>query len=192
MGQTIIVGPSGVSFDGSTLGGPTNTGTQLGIVGGLSIAEIGSSIAVINGQTFTVGPGAIPITTTINGHTITIGTTGLGIAGGTTLAFPFNPSIETVTAGGITFSEIGSSLAVIGGKTFTIGPGATPTTDLYNGQTISIGSGGIGFSTTTFTGVPASTEGVHSSTKNGAGNLRPACIYGVLGISIVMVTGYYI
>lgn len=193
MGQTITIGPSGVSFDGSTLGGPSNIGTQYGVVGGLSIAEIGSSIAVINGQTFTVGPGATPVTATISGHTITIGTGGVGIEGGTTLAYPFNPTFETVTAGGITFSEvIGSSLAVIGGKTFTIGPGATPTTDIINGQTISIGPGGIGFSTTTFTGVPTSSTGVHTSTKSGAGNLRPASIYGVLGICIAMAVGYYI
>jgi hypothetical protein len=192
MGQTITIGPSGVSFGGSTLGGPSNIGTQFGIVGGLSIAEIGSSIAVINGQTFTVGPGATSVTTTISGHTITIGTNGVGIEGGTTLAYPFNPTFQTVTAGGITFSEVGSSLAVIGGKTFTIGPGATPTTDVINGQTISLGPGGIGFSTTTFTGVPTSNTGVHTSTKGGAGNLKPASIYGVLGICIAMVIGYYI
>jgi len=116
----------------------------------------------------------------------------VGIEGGTTLAYPFNPTIQTVTAGGITFSEVASSLAVIGGKTFTIGPGATPTTDVINGQTISLGPGGIGFSTTTFTGVPTSNTGVHTSTKSGAGNLKPASIYGVLGICIAMVIGYYI
>jgi Pyruvate/2-oxoacid:ferredoxin oxidoreductase delta subunit len=43
----------------------------------------------------------------------------------------------------------------IGGKTFTFGLGANPTTDVYNGQTISIGHNGVGFKTTTFTGATA-------------------------------------
>jgi hypothetical protein len=174
-GDTVTIGPSGVSFDGTTLGGPGHsTGTQLGIVGGLSVTEVGSTLAVVDGTTLTVGPGITPTTTVVNGQTITLGSSGLGI-GGATLTFPFNPTTQAVTAGGVTFSEVGSSIVVIGGTTFTFGPGAKPTTDVYNGQTISIGPGGVGFKTTTFTAATST----HTGKKNGAGGLRP--MFGVLG-----------
>jgi len=200
-GETITIGPSGVSFDGTTIGGTVHpSGTQYAIAGGLSITELGSTLAVISGTTFTVGPGATPITTVINGETVTIGPTGVAV-GGATLTYPLVVPTQTLTAEGITFSEIGSSLAVIGGKTFTFGPGATPTTDVYNGQTISIGPGGLGFATTTFTGVfttsTSSTDSAespsvatHTSKKNGVGRLRPG--FGLLGTCVVICIGYFI
>ncbi|PMD30620.1 hypothetical protein L207DRAFT_520113 [Hyaloscypha variabilis F] len=181
-GDTITIGPSGVSFDGTTLGGPDHaTGTQLGIVGGVSVTEVGSTLAVVDGVTLTVGPNATPTTTVINGHTVTIASSGLGV-NGATLSFPFNPTTQAVTAGGITFSEIGSSLVVIGGTTFTFGAGATPTTDVYDGQTITIGPHGVGFKTTTFTGATATST--HKK-KNAAAGLRARKLYGVLGTCIV-------
>jgi hypothetical protein len=186
-GDTITIGPSGVSFDGTTLGGPSHpTGTQLGIVGGLSITELGSTLAVVDGVTITIGPNATPTTTVLNGHTLTIASTGLGV-GGATLTFPFNPTTQAVTAGGITFSEIGSSEVVIGGTTFTFGAGAKPTTDVYNGQTITIGPNGVGFKTTTFTGTSATQTG---KKKKGVAGLRTRKVYGVLGTCIVVGVGY--
>jgi hypothetical protein len=187
-GETITIGPSGVSFDGTTLGGTAHpTGTQLGIAGGVSVTEIGSTLAIISGQTFTIGPFASLTTTIINGHTITAGPSGLGVEG-TTLAYPFNPTTQAITAGGITYSEIGPSLVVIGGTTFTIGPGAKPTTDIYNGQTISIGPGGVGFATTTvppLTSTPTSAVSAQvtgKGKKNGGESLRP--VWGVLGVFV--------
>lgn len=189
-GDTITLGPSGITFDGKTLGGPGHpTGTQLGVVGGVSITEIGSTLAVVDGVTITIGPGVKPMTTVINGHTLTIGPSGLGV-GSATLSFPFNPTTQAVTAGGITFSEIGSTLVVLGGKTYTIGPGAKPTTDVYNGQTISIGPNGVGFKTTTFTGATATSTSTKK--KNGAAGLRARKVYGVLGTCIVVGVGYLI
>ncbi len=44
---------------------------------------------------------------------------------------------------------------VIGGSTFTFGPGAHPTTEVYNRQTVTIGLNGMGFKTTTFTDTSA-------------------------------------
>ncbi|KAF4626753.1 hypothetical protein G7Y89_g11404 [Cudoniella acicularis] len=184
-GDFITLGPSGIVYDGTTLGGAAHTaGTQLGIAGGLSVTEVGSTIAIISGVTFTIGPGATGTTTVINGHTITAGPIGLELQA-TTLSYPFNPTTQVVTAGGVTLSEIGPSLVVIGGTTFTYGPGATPTTDIYNGQTISIGPGGIGFATTTI--IPSSTAATSTPTaaesakttgkKNGAGVLRPVRTY---------------
>ena len=188
-GATITIGPSGITFDGSTLGGPSHpSGTQLGIVGGLSITELGSTLAVVDSVTLTIGPNATPATTVINGHTLTIDSTGLGV-GGATLTFAFNPTTQAVTAGGITFSEIGSSVVVIGGSTFTFGPGAHTTTEVYNGQTITLGPNGVGFKTTTFTG----TSATHTSKKmNGAEGLWASKVYGVLGACIVVGVLYLI
>jgi hypothetical protein len=170
-GETITIGPSGVSFDGTTLGGTAHpSGTQIGLAGGLSITEIGSTIAVIDGVTLTVGPSASAYTTVINGHTITAGSSGLGL-GGTTLQYPFNPTTNAVAVGSVTFTEIGSTLAVIGGTTYTFGAGAKPTTVVVNGETISIGSGGIGFSTTTFVSYsPTATGSAALSTQTGKKN----------------------
>jgi hypothetical protein len=191
-GASITLGPTGIQFDSSTLGGTKNpTNTQLGIAGGLSITEIGSTIAVISGMTFTVGPGAIPTSTVINGHTISVGPSGLGLKG-TTLSYPFNPTTRTITAGGVTYSEIAGTLVVFGGTTFTVGPGAKPTTDIYNGQTISIGPGGVGFSTTTIppaTSTPTSASSAKATgKKNGGVTLRPLGS-GVLGVCIALCMG---
>jgi hypothetical protein len=116
---------------------------------GLSITELGSSLAIIDGYTLTIGPNATPTTAVILGHTITVGSSGLALDG-TTLDYPFNPTTTSVTAGGITFQEIGSTIAIIGGTTYNIGPNATPMTEVFDGKTISIGPSGIGFSSTTF------------------------------------------
>lgn len=188
-GEVITIGPSGISYGSSVLGGISNTGTQLGIAGGISVTELGSNIAIISGTTFIVGPGAISTTAVINGKTISAGENGLGV-GGTTLSYPFNPATQVFTAGGITFSEIGS-LVDIGGKTFTIGSSMT-TTDFYNGQSISLGPGGVGFKTTTVTATsgssPTSSAESTGKKKSGAGNLRP--FHGVLGICIALGAGY--
>ncbi|KAI9867440.1 MAG: hypothetical protein M1813_008998 [Trichoglossum hirsutum] len=143
-GQTVNIGPSGIGF-------PATTVAPLGVVlapitaGGIAFSQ-GASIAVIDGTTFTVGPGATPTTKVVNGQTVSIGPGGIGFAA-TTVA-PLGAVITPITAGGITFSQ-GASIAVIDGTTFTVGPGATPTTKVVNGQTVSIGPGGIGFAATT-------------------------------------------
>ncbi|KAL2070314.1 hypothetical protein VTL71DRAFT_13340 [Oculimacula yallundae] len=186
-GEAITVGPSGVNFDGTTIGGPSRTtGTQYAVAGGLSISEVGSTLAVINGMTLTLGPGTTPMTTTIGGQSIVAGPNGL-VIGGATLTIPFNPTAQAVTAGGITFSQVGASVAVIGDKTYTFGPGAQQTTTVVNGQTISIGPGGIGFKTTTFTAMtstskPTETSLAKSTSKKKSGAGRLGYEFGVWGI----------
>ena len=193
-GDTITAGPSGFIDGSSTLGGPGHpTGTQYGLAGGIAISEIGSSMAVIDGTTLTVGPGATETTATIESHTITAGPSGLNIegtnGGSTTLDYPFNPTTQEVTAGGITFSEIGSSLIDLGGTTFTIGPGATPTTDVYDGQTISIGPGGLGFATTTISSFTTSSPlPTTTKKKSGAAASKPR-LRGLLGACIALGVG---
>ncbi|TVY27284.1 hypothetical protein LHYA1_G003390 [Lachnellula hyalina] len=196
-GETITIGPNGVFYDSTTLGGTAHaTGTQLGVAGGVSITEVGSTLAVISSITFTVGPGATPSTTAINDHTIIVGSNGLGVDG-TTISSPFNPTTQTVTAGGITFSEIGSSIAVIGGTSYTVGPGAEPETKTYNGRTISIGASGLGFATTTvppLSSTPEATATTSAHTtgkkKNGAGTLKR--VYGIVGACIAICIGFAI
>ena len=147
-GQTFSLGPSGVGTPSTTLFYPPPNGalnpTQIITAAGITFSEISSSLVVIGSSTFTLGTQATPTTEVVNGVTVSIGPGGIGVGGSTTLTPPPAQHTQAVTAGGITFSEIGSSLVVIGSSTFTVGPGATPTTDIYNGQTISIGPGGVG------------------------------------------------
>ncbi len=271
-GESITIGPSGISFDGTTYGGTANpTGTQIGLVGGLSITEVGSTLAVVDGMTLTVGPSATPTTATISGHTITAGSSGLDLGGtvleypfnptstlsadglsitelgsslaiidgytltigpnatpttavilghtiavgssglaldGTTLEYPFNPTTTSVTAGGITFQEIGSTIAVIGGTTYNIGPSATPTTEVFDGETISIGPSGIGFSSTTFmqsrststsatvtgkvtgTGTTTAASAAHTTKKSSVERVVPSFGVGSVVVCIIFWMGH--
>lgn len=72
--------------------------------------------------------------------------------------------LTPVTAGGITFS-IDPTVAVISGKTYTIGTGATEeTTTVINSQTVRIGTEGVSFPTTTV--APAAPAPVTTSTTS--------------------------
>ncbi|RDW80760.1 hypothetical protein BP5796_05458 [Coleophoma crateriformis] len=183
-GETITIGPGGITQASTTLGGISHpTGTQIGIAGGLGVTEIGSSIVVIQSTTFTIGPKAGTTTAVIMGNTISANPSAIEIGTTTILSYPLNPTTQAITAGGVTFSEIGTSLVVLGGTTFTIGPGAKTTTDVYNSQTISIGPGGVGFKTTTVVPPSATATG----TKNGVGKVQPVLL--ALGIGICMAIG---
>jgi hypothetical protein len=150
-GQTYTIGPSGVGSAGTTVFIPPSQPprTQVLTAAGLTFSEIGSSVVVIGSSTITLGAQATPTTEVVDGVTVSIGPGGVGI-GSTTIAPPAAATqTRAVTAGGITFSEVGSSLVVIGTRTFTMGPGAAATTDVYDGVTVSIGPGGVGFASTT-------------------------------------------
>lgn len=135
-----------------------NAATQVITAGGITFTEISSSLVVIGGGIFTIGPSATPTTDVFNSQTISIGPNGVGF-GSTTVSYvpPSTATTQVVTAGGITFTEIGPSIVVIGGSTFTIGPSATPTTDVFASQTISIGLNGVGFAGTTIQYSPGAT-----------------------------------
>ncbi|TEY42006.1 hypothetical protein BOTCAL_0401g00080 [Botryotinia calthae] len=168
-GQTILIYPTGVVFAQTTLGGNSRTGNQIGIVGGLSVTEVGSSIAIISSITFNIGPGATPTKTVISGESISADQSGLVLAG-TTLTNPLILATHPVTMSDITFKQIGSSLAVIDGTTFTFGPGASPTSHTFTQHTIKNGSNGIEFAKNTFTGVSESslTQTTSKSTSEGS------------------------
>ncbi|ETS83781.1 hypothetical protein PFICI_05657 [Pestalotiopsis fici W106-1] len=82
-GDTVVIGPSGVTVHGITFGGPTAalTATTYEIVGGATITEIGGSAVVIEGTTYLIGAGAATaITTVVDGQTLTIGPSGVAMS----------------------------------------------------------------------------------------------------------------
>jgi hypothetical protein len=160
-GQTISMGPGGVGAVGTTASGSNPIPSAGAESGGASTIGSRTLEATIDGTTFTFGPESIPRTTVINGHTISVGPEGIGL-GSTTIGGPAN--IETrdpvsapgtfptsvLTIGHVTVTQVGS-VVVIGGQTFTLGPNATPTTAIVDGETASIGPGGVGIGATTIT-----------------------------------------
>jgi hypothetical protein len=191
-GQTYTIGPSGVGSGGTTVLAPppsqSAAPTRVLTAAGLTLSEIGSSIVVLGGSTITLGAQATPTTEVVDGVTVSVGPGGVGI-GGTTIAPPSGGAggaapTRAVTAAGITFSKVGSSLVVIGTRTFTVGPGATATTDVYDGVTVSIGPGGVGFATTTVayaapTGTGAGEVFVTTSGAAGGRFLRGGCVLAI-------------
>lgn len=101
-GQLITLGPSGVIVDAKTIGGPKAAPGDVGfaIVGGVTITQIGESILVIAGATFTVGPGGDgPLTTFIGGERISIGPEGVAFST-LSLDYPFGPTLVTTIMAG--------------------------------------------------------------------------------------------
>ncbi|KPM42426.1 hypothetical protein AK830_g4133 [Neonectria ditissima] len=94
--DTITIGPSGITVDGTTMGGTSAepTDTTYEIVGGATITKLSPSFVVIDGTTFTVGPKATKTTKTIGGETITIRSDGVVIST-MTLSYPFGSSTVT-------------------------------------------------------------------------------------------------
>jgi hypothetical protein len=142
-------------------------------ISGVGINPVPTAI-VIGGQTITFVP---PIPTVVSGGRTLVFSSGHTIGGSATVPLfapggngpaptaagnvPTKPtasvaifgsgsrggSLTATTIGGVTI-PLGPSIAVISGKTYTIGPSVMPTTIVVNGQTISIGPGGVGFATT--------------------------------------------
>lgn len=96
-GETITIGPSGVIVGSRTMGGPraSEKGTEIEIIGGATLTQIGESILVVDEATFTVGPGGDgPLTTEVGGEEITIGPDGVFFST-ISLPYPFGPTIVT-------------------------------------------------------------------------------------------------
>jgi hypothetical protein len=145
-GQTFTIDPTRVVGAGATIDRPSATGgpyvpvptsTDFGSVP----VVVSSSVAVIGGSSFTLGP--TPTTAIVSGQTFTIGASTIAAAG-RTLPLPTSPSpTEVVVAGGDLITAIGSSVVVIHGTTLTYqltGPATTLTVD---GDAITLGPGGI-------------------------------------------------
>jgi hypothetical protein len=142
-GQTFTIDPTRVVGAGATIdrpsatGGvyvPTPTSTNLG---GIPVV-VSSSVAIIGGSSFTLGP--TPTTATVSGQTFTLGPS--TIAGASqTLALPTLPSpTEVVVAGADLITAIGSSVVVVHGTTYTY---STSTTLRVDDDTITLGPGGV-------------------------------------------------
>ena len=142
-GQSIIIGPDGVSFAGTTAVIPRPTeASHLTIIDGLTFS-VGPTDVVVAGKTYAIGGGAKPQTATIGSEIISFGPGGIGLPG-TTVA----PTASIFTADGLIFS-LEPTDVVIRGTTYGVGAGASPTTITVGGETISIGPEGIGLPGTT-------------------------------------------
>ncbi|KAI4603654.1 hypothetical protein KJ359_003471 [Pestalotiopsis sp. 9143b] len=124
-GDTIVIGPSGVTVHGVTLGG-TAAGagaTTYEIVGGATITEIGGSAVVIEGTTYLIGAGATgsATTTVIDGQTLTIGPSGVAMSS-YTFAQPYATS-TVIEPGGT--SSVVAPTATAESKGPTLRPGGS-------------------------------------------------------------------
>jgi hypothetical protein len=151
--QTFTIDPTRVVGGGATIdrpaatGGiyvPTPTSTNLG---GIPVV-ISSSVAVIGGSSFTLG-GSSPTTATISGQTFTINPSNIAGASQTVAIHTLPRPTEVVVAGGDLITAIGRSVLVIHGTTITYFPsggGGTPsppTTLIVDGETLTLGPGGV-------------------------------------------------
>ena len=148
-GQTFTIDPTRVVGGGATIDRPSATGgiylpqpTSTDIQGVPVV--VSSTIAIIGGSSFTLGP--TPTTATVSGKTFTVGPS--TIAGGSqTLPLPTLPSpTEVVVAGGDLITAIGSSVLVIHGTTITYamtGAADESTTVTVDDDVLTLGRGGI-------------------------------------------------
>jgi hypothetical protein len=186
-GQTFTVGPSGIAVAGTTIGGgPLNViqsppvsifSTRVTVAPGV-VAEVVGSTAVIDGSTFRIGFGAPATTLTFNGVPVDIGPYGIILPTSTIAANAMTDTPKVVeSAGGLVFS-IDQSEVVIAGTTYQIGSGAPTVTTVIDGQTVSIGAGGVGLKSTTLKPTTASPR-----TGSGATDSAPATSPTVAGNS---------
>lgn len=150
--EDVSITPGKIIIDGQTLTFRAAGARQTDVVvtGGEMMTAIGRSIYVFHSTTLTYGPGIKATTEVVDDDTITIGPSGV-IVKGTTMG---GPSAETTATsyeivGGATITKLSPSLAVVGGKTFTVGPNAKSTTTVIGGETITFDSEGVIISTMT-------------------------------------------
>lgn len=124
--QTLVLGPSGIATTSSTI-----------TLNGLTVT-MDASQAMIGGTTYTLGGTKSSTTLVIGGQTLVLGPGGISA----------EATLSQVTADGITFS-MDATEAVVSGTTYTVGPGATPTTLVLGSESISLGPGGVGLASTT-------------------------------------------
>lgn len=100
-GETISIGPRGISFHDTTLGGLTanSTNTEYEIVGGITVGKLLPSLVVVNGATYSInkdGDLKNMETTIIANQTITIGPSGL-VLSAQTLTYPGSSITTTLS-----------------------------------------------------------------------------------------------
>ncbi|KAK3688388.1 hypothetical protein B0T22DRAFT_152203 [Podospora appendiculata] len=165
-GETFTIGPTQIIGAGTTIDRPFVTGAVFPPtptttnLGGLQVV-VSSSVAIIGGSSFTLGP-----TTTmaiVSGQTVTIGPSGV-VVSSQTLSIPqARPSpTEVVVAGGDLITAIGQSVVVIQGTTITYGQSGSTSTTVVGGKTVTLGP-----SSTTVVGGETITLGPAGVTAHG-------------------------
>lgn len=145
-GETVSAGPGRVIVGEETLVVPTEPAhqTDLVVIGGDMLTARDSTIVVLHSTTITYGPGIDQTTLAVDDDIITVNSDGIFVHG-TTLGGPGAGHGDTKyeVVGGVTITEIGTTAIVIGGHTYTIGPGAGTITTTIAGQTLTIGPDGV-------------------------------------------------
>lgn len=166
-------------------GVPARTNTI--VAGSEQITAIGQSAVVIHGATLTYKPGR-STTTEVNGDSVTLGPDGVIVHGTTIGGANMQPGdTRYEPAGGATITEIGRSVVIIEGSTFTIGPSGgltNGTTTTLSGETVTVGPSGVSVSGATFpypfgptvttTIVPTASGTAATAEENAGGALRTA------------------
>ncbi|EHK20347.1 uncharacterized protein TRIVIDRAFT_224066 [Trichoderma virens Gv29-8] len=101
-GETISIGPRGISLHGTTIGGPSANAkaTEYEIVGGITVGKVLPSLVVVNGATYAINQdGDLNNfeTTVIDNQTITIGPSGL-VVSSQTLTYPGSSVTATLSS----------------------------------------------------------------------------------------------
>ena len=151
-GQTLVVGPSGVAVPGQTIApAKVSAGPSGSVVsaGGVTITYDNTE-AIVGSTTYRIGQGASQTFITVDGKTISLGPSGVGLASSTIppAKLTAGPSLSAVTVNGISLS-VDASEVVIGSSTYRIGSGAPTETTIINGKTMTIGPSGVGLGSTT-------------------------------------------
>lgn len=152
-GENVIIGPGHVVIGKEAFTWPARPAQETNIVvrnGGM-VTAIGQSVVILHSITITYGPGFDLTTLVVDDDTITIAPSGVVIRG-ITLGGPSAALTDTKyeIVGGLTVTEVGSTLVVIGGTTYTIGQGAGMITTLIEGEPLTIGPDGLIFNSMTF------------------------------------------
>ncbi|KAI9874903.1 MAG: hypothetical protein M1830_009139 [Pleopsidium flavum] len=154
-GQTVSFGRNGVGFASTTVPAPEwASSSQSAVTAGGLTFSVDSTAAVISGTTYSIGKDASP-TTKLWTWWDRLPSTSVPVPEGAS-SLP-----SAVTAHGLTFS-VDSTAAIISGTTYAIGSGASPTTKVVGGQTVSFGPNGVGLASTTIPVPTASSTGAAS------------------------------
>ena len=146
--EVVLVGSNGVQFKNVHIPIPTMTTSYSAITHGDLTFSIAPSKVVVGGHTNNIYSDMTPITTIVDGHTVSIGPKGVGLAG-TTIPLPApKPSFSIATRGDITFS-VAPSEVVVKDKTYSIASDKAPVTTAIDGQRLTIGPKSIHIEATT-------------------------------------------
>ncbi|KAI3551742.1 hypothetical protein CABS03_09097 [Colletotrichum abscissum] len=209
-GQKTTIQPSAVAVPKRTvsISSASPVQTEIVVAGGEMITAIGPSVVVIRSTTFTYGLVSTVITKVVDDDTISIGPSGVSVRN-ITVGGPGAKATDTTyeIVGGASVTQVGASVVVVDGTSFTVGPGKGTTTKVFGGETITIGPSGVVVSTITLPypfgptvittiDVPstaAAPSPVPSETKkNGGGAVRPARALTGLHLEVCIAIGVWV